>query len=50
MVLADFFIHGVVLVLWRLGAIVENGMGYKDTVVLQFIREVNCEQGYTMGV
>ena len=27
MVLADFFIHGVVLVLWRLGAIVENGYG-----------------------
>ena len=25
-------------------------MGYKDTIMLQFIREVNFEQGYTMEI
>ena len=50
MLLADFFTHGVVLVLWRVGAILGNECGIQGKNYAKCFRKMECKQGFTKGI
>ena len=42
--------HGLVLVLWRVGAILEKGVESKEKIMLQYFKGVKCKQGFTTEI
>ena len=42
--------HGLVLVLWRVAAILENGCGIQGKKMLQYFKGVKCKQGLSTGI
>ena len=45
-----FYTHGMVLVLWGVGAILGNGYRIQWQNYVEIFREVKCKQGFATGI